>query len=494
MKSLAYISALFFMLLLSSGVWAQGSNPLEGRDSLVLENERINEVIDSDKPKSKIKYQEIKQGKDQEVKFDSKPFKVEVDFEPADPTVRPIEFEKEEEFTNNILKVGIGRYTTPFVDLYVNNGEDRSIDYGLVFRHLSAHTDEVNLRNFRQNTLSGKLSTVEGDNEINGGLYFYNTGYWNYAGDDSLLIPGETQFREDSLRMSFTRYNAFGNIASVYDPDRGYFYNAGLDIRGVSSKRGNSEAMLALTPGGGFYFTDEANIGVESKLQFIRGNLGTIGQNRFFFEINPAFQYQNDKISLKAGVNYAHFNRNVDSMGVSNLAPDVQFAYQLIPGSLTVLAGVTGGMTNNTYYDMIYQNPYLSTEVDIKPTRERLHFFAGIKGNLNQSIDFSAQAYHKRIENQLMYRSFDSVFFTALYDSFTTISGIHAELNHDVSKNLLAGAAMTLNVFTTSGDSLTDRFYHGVPLRLDAFAVYKTLEDKLSIRADINFYAPTPVG
>jgi len=496
MKYFAYSLSFFALIFLSLSLsFGQNENPLEGKDSLVLENERIEDVIDSDKPTIKVEYQQIKQGKDQQVEFNSKPYKVEVDFQPAEPKIIPIEKTREEDFTHNYLRVGIARFTTPLAELYLNNGQDKDLDYGFRFKHLSAHTDIVPLRNFRQDEGDLKLSGFQGDYNYKANLYVYNTAYWNYAGDDTTLFPSETQVREDSLRMSYTRVNGNASIGTVYDRDRGYFYDIGIGSKVLSSRRGNNEFHVGLFPEAGLYFGNEGDLGLVSEVTYVRGRVADSSQNRFYAHVNPTFNYVNDRFSLKAGVDFAFFRNSADSTGFTNLGPDVEVAYQVLPQSLTVVLGATSGMTHNHLYDMFFINPYLDRDIQIQPTLERINVYGGIKGNLNQSLDYSVQAFHKRRQNQLIYRSMDSVYFQALYDSLVTITGLHAELNHDVSDNIVAGAALNINIYNTSNqDSMTQRFFHAVPLRVDAFAQYQTLEDKLTARADLSFYGPTPFG
>ena len=59
MKNITYILLFFVLILGGLLAQAQDNNPLEGQDSLVLENERINDVVDSDKPFINPPYQEI---------------------------------------------------------------------------------------------------------------------------------------------------------------------------------------------------------------------------------------------------------------------------------------------------------------------------------------------------------------------------------------------------------------------------------------------------
>ncbi|MEO0585466.1 MAG: hypothetical protein AAF135_24855, partial [Bacteroidota bacterium] len=122
MKNFLYIAFLGLILLGNVTVQAQNNNPLEGQDSLVLENERINDVIDSDKPFIKPPYQEIKQGAQDKPTYQSQEFYVETEFEPVPPRFKEVDPDEKNRYKNNLLRLGIGRYTTPLAQLYINNG------------------------------------------------------------------------------------------------------------------------------------------------------------------------------------------------------------------------------------------------------------------------------------------------------------------------------------------------------------------------------------
>jgi outer membrane receptor protein involved in Fe transport len=99
------------------------------------------------------------------------------------------------------------------------------------------------------------------------------------------------------------------------------------------------------------------------------------------------------------------------------------------------------------------------------------------------------------VANQLIYRTFDSVYFRPLYDSLTRVTGLHAELNYDKGEHLRTGTAVTINLFNTANtDSLTPNAFFLTPIRVDFFAAYKFLEDKLTARAELSLFGATPVG
>lgn len=489
------LSLLLTGILGTSQIFAQTppGDPLGGKDSLVLENERIEDVIDSDKPYVKPPFQEIKQGTSDPVTYTSKDFYIETDFEPAPPDIQPIEREKRRKLSNNFLKLGIGRYLTPMAKLYVNNGQDKNVDVGLNFNHLSAHQDQVTLRKFREDYGTLQASTIQDDYTLGGKLYVYNTAYFNYAGDDTTLSTDE-QVREDSLGMNFTRFGLGANLLSNYDANLGYEYNAAAGIKLYSGKRGNSEFHLDLTPSAAYFITDEAKVGANIDFTYVRGKINEVNQNRIYFDIMPFVNFDNDIVSVTAGVRFNAFNNSIDSSGVSNFGPYIEASYAVSPEALTIFAGYTTKMTHNHYYDMIYENRYLSNNVEIKPTVEKMNVFIGGKGNAGQKLDYAARIYYKRIQNQLMYFTTDSVYFNTLYDSLMTVTGAHIEVNYDLSKELKAGAAMSINNYSTSNqDSLTEKFWHAAPFRLDVYGAY-TWDEKLTAKASLNIYGATPMA
>ncbi|MEO1416085.1 MAG: TonB-dependent receptor [Bacteroidota bacterium] len=494
MKNFLYIAFLGLILLGNVTVQAQNNNPLEGQDSLVLENERINDVIDSDKPFIKPPYQEIKQGAQDKPTYQSQEFYVETEFEPVPPRFKEVDPDEKNRYKNNLLRLGIGRYTTPLAQLYINNGTDKDIDYGLNFTHLSAHNDEVRLRNFREDYGTIYAKAFQGGNEFYGKLYLYNTQYFNYAGDDTTLVEGDEQARSDSLIMGFTRFAIEAGVASAYDPDNEYYYDVPLDLRIYGDRRSNNEFNIGFKPKVGARFGEEASLGLDSELRYVAGGIGDSNQNRFFVVLNPAFQFKNDKFKAKVGINYSYFNNSIDSSGFSNLGPDIEASYAINPASLTAFVGVTSGMQAPTYESMIVENRFIARDVRISPTIDRYQVYLGVKGNINQTIDFSAKGYYRKVSNQLIYRSQDSIFFQALYDSSVNVTGAHLEVNYDLDENFAAGAALNIDVYGTSNqDSLTPVFFHATPVRLDVFGQY-TFAEKLTTEGKLQVFGPTPMS
>ncbi|MEM7367118.1 MAG: TonB-dependent receptor [Bacteroidota bacterium] len=484
---------LIFFVSLSLTAFAQTNDPLDGRDTIVLENERIEDVIDSEKPFIKPPYQEIKTGSTEEIQYESKDFYVETAFQPVEPKIRNLDKEKKENLTNNHLRLGVGRFLTPLAQLYINNGRDREVDYGLSFQHLSAHKDVIPLRRFREDFGTATFAKISKDITAQGRFHLYNTAYFYYAGDDSTLIPGPAAAREDSLKMGFTRVDVSGQLFSNYNPKEEVFYDAGAGIKFYRDRFTNSELHLAITPSGGYRLRDDTNLHLGTELNYIRGNIGGIAQNRFFAELTPSLNFDNETFSLKAGVRFNYFGNSIDTVNYSNLGPMVEVGYEAVPDQLKLIVGLSSGMTNNSYYDMIYENRYLNRSVDIRPTTETINAYFAAEGNISQYLDYSAKVFYKRNQNQLMYVNNDSITFTALYDSLMTTTGAHVEINYDLEDGLQLGGALNLNVYNTSNQNgLTPKYFHAAPIRLDLYGAY-VIQERVKTRAELFVFGPTPM-
>lgn len=484
MQYLKYISLIAFFGLISSQLLAQG-DPLGGKDTLTLENERIEDVIESEKPPLKLPYQEIKKGNSEEIDYVSKEFEVETDFEPEPPRARKVDKPEQEALPIGFLKLGIGRFVTPLAQLYLNNKQEGQYDVGFDFTHHSAHNDKVELRRFRKDYANLKGTYFTDENQIEGQLNFYNTTYFNYA---DTLMAATPEARADSLRMSFSRVNISGNLLTSYNPDIEYDYNLGAGVRYYGDRRSNNEFHLNLQPSGGYTIEDQFRIGLATQFAYVRGDIAGVGQNRIFFEAYPSLTYKSDLFSASVGVVYNAFNNNADTASFSNFGPRIEVNVSLLE-EFNLFAGYTTGMKHNHYYDMIFENPYLANNVTIRPTVEKMNIYAGLQGNVGQRADFSAKAYYKRLENPLIYAiQPGEVFFDALYDSLTKVFGVYLEMNYDIAENIKVGTALNYNNYNTT---TVEKYFHATPLRFDIHGAY-TWEEKLTAKGILNVFGPTP--
>ncbi len=478
---ICFASLLCFLAV--SSLFAQ-NDPLAGQDSIVLENDRIEEVVERSKPFMKPPYQEIQEANRSDFQFNSRDFYVETNFEPTPPVIKPWPKEKKEDFYNNSLSLGIGRFITPYGKLTIHNGPQDNLDAGLDFTHLSAHQDVIPLRKFRRDYGTVYLNSLQQDYQVGANVYLYNTTYFPYA--DTVLIADEVA-REDSLKLGFTRFRAGAQFKTNYNPDSKYEADAGLSYSLFAGNRGNTEGNLELAPTGAFFVTPEFKVGLESNLTFTTARLAGESESRFFLDATPFLGFDNGTVRVRGGVRYNLFRASFDSTNLTNFGGLIELTAAIQPETFSFLAGYQTGMTNNTYYDLMMENPYLQREVTIRPTIEKLHVYVGGKGNVGGTVDYSARIYYKRMENQLMFfSSADGFYFDLVYDSLMTVSGTQVEVNFSPEKFIDLGATFTFNIYNTSEQ---EKYWNAAPLRLDVYGVYRW-EEKLTARAELLLFGP----
>ncbi|MEL6852040.1 MAG: hypothetical protein AAFP92_26275, partial [Bacteroidota bacterium] len=480
---------IYFCLLFAMGAplaMAQGNDPLGGKDTLVLENERIEDVIDSEKPYLKPPYQEIKKGNTENIDYRSQNFYIDTDFTPSPPDIKPLEKEKAEKLNNNFIKLGLGRYMTPLGKLYINNGRDRGMDYGLDFTHLSAHQDAIPLRKFREDYGTARVNLIERKYKLDAKVHLYNTRFFNYG--DTVLRDNPVA-REDSLRNGFTRFQVAANMISNYDPEADYVYDVGADFNIFGGNNGNREIQIQLKPKVGYQFNEDVKFMLHSEVAYVNGKIGADQENRFFVDALPHVDFDNGTFAAKGGLQLNYFGNSADT-SASFLGGLVEVSYAIVPEGLTFIAGYTSGMQANTYRDFMTENRYIQQEITIKPTIERFNIYAGVKGNIAQQVDFHARVYQKRMENQAIYFTNEfGAFFDVLYDT-VNITGATVELNYDLQESIKAGAALNINVYNTKE---VEKFFHAAPLRLDLFAQYN-INDQFQAKGELFFVGPRPMS
>lgn len=463
------------------------NDPLAGRDSLVLTNERILESIDKDKPIQNTPSQEVNPPETTDLDYYSRDFYVDTDFQTQPPQAKPFQSETAANVKEGFIKLGIGRFLTPLFEAKWNQTRNASLDYGIDFRHFSAHNDKVELRRFRENegSIHGRYFTDQ--NIISGRIHVFSTTYFNFAD----TIPRVTEAaREEDLRMTYSNVDIEAEIESTPGLDLPVTYQAGIQLQVYNDRRTNEEFHIRGTPKLAFSLSSESSIRLATEFTYANARIADIRQNRGFISLAPSFNYQTDLLNVKAGFRFDYYNNDIDIDSETNIAPQIEVSYALFNDDLVIVVGADGGIDYNPYNEMIRQNPYLATDITILPSIENWNIYGGIQGNLTDIFDYSARVYYKRVEQALIYTiPFDGFLFDASYDSLAQIFGIYAEINYDLNSDIRAGAAATINIYDTE---TFEKYFHATPIRIDAYGEY-LWNQKLVAKVELNAYGPTKV-
>jgi hypothetical protein len=62
-------------------------------------------------------------------------------------------------------------------------------------------------------------------------------------------------------------------------------------------------------------------------------------------------------------------------------------------------AGIDGGVQLNSYANLLQQNPFLVSDLVLKPTETKYHFYFGLKGDIDQELKYDVKAGFSDLKN-----------------------------------------------------------------------------------------------
>jgi len=206
----------------------------------------------------------------------------------------------------------------------------------------------------------------------------------------------------------------------------------------------------------------ETKLNVQSKLSFPIGNLnlnmgvqadlvsGDVGKNNIGdidtdakisyknsdFGILPSVQIENDKLIFNVGAKI--FYQNQDTLYKSiQFIPDANLHLNLIYEKLTVYAGVTGEIKQNSYVENSVTNPYLLPETAMLPSLTPYDIFGGFNGAFSASFSYEVKLGFRKINNQAFFLQNEGPYqyYTIIFDDLNQ-SYFETALNIGLGKKL----------------------------------------------------------
>jgi hypothetical protein len=188
-----------------------------------------------------------------------------------------------------------------------------------------------------------------------------------------------------------------------------------------------------------------------------RQNL-TLSNSNVVLNIKPYTSLNYKEYFLKAGFNIVTLFPQGKS-AKTRCYPDIQARLHIVPNIFTLYAGIDGGLKRNSYLSYIQENPYLSGYLNTEFTREKFHFFGGVKIGLSRSLSIGAKASYSICDNMPFFINFAGQrvfidgtlldpFWIYLNNTFEVVldNSQFANLHFDLSYTYKQRLYLTLNV------------------------------------------------
>ncbi len=328
-------------------------------------------------------------------------------------------------------KAGVGMYTSPIGELYINSLRSRNGGFGLSLNHYSSAggvKDVLSNGAFSQNKAQLWGKTFIGKNGLSGNvkysrdvnhLYGYNAG--------KALLTGENALTVDSIKQQYQYVGGSLKFESYYDDLKKLNHSEEVTYYNFSNNAKSTESNIKANLGFSKLVSNELlglKIGLDNNT-FTYGDTAKTKLTNTIFNFSPQISTNGEKYKLKLGL--AIFGQ-FDSISKFYFFPDAEFSYYLVDNVLMPYAGLGGGVYRNSYNSTFNVNPFLVNELNLRNTVEKFRVYAGIRGNFSSSSSFNLMVAQAKLDNMQLFVNDTSGLqnrFQALYDNSakTTISG-----------------------------------------------------------------------
>ena len=299
--------------------------------------------------------------------------------------------------------------------------------------------------------------------KINGFYDFYSNDIFNNVKFKSSLLTDHFDARENlgSAELNLSKYDL--PFFSAKDMK----INADL---GVNLSTQDSKFSLLNENQSNFLLTS-----LKPKISFYKGNS--------YLAIGSDFSFVNAKI----------WDKNTPEAKTNDFKwfPFAEVLFEATE-QYKFYAGIDGGVQLNSYADLLQQNPYLVSDVVLKPTETKYHFYFGLKGDIDQELKYDVKAGFSDLKNAQFFQANDlfdynntlnrSAYnfantFSAVYDD-GTLSEVKGSLQYFPLQNLVIDAELHYMKFNLK--NLNEVYYKPV-LQSTFGAKYSLLDRKLNL-------------
>ena len=342
------------------------------------------------------------------------------------------------------LKIGIGNYWTPFIDINYNKLRSKKYATGVNLMHLSSHGKIKMPGNNDVKVFSGYSDNIA---HIFGKKFYYkktlsgdikycrNTVYFNNY-DTTLSDTIVTLEKDIANQQLFQLFNANARFMTNYTDSFHFNYDIDLNYDYFNDIDKNYEHAPAIT---GKLFNKFRNrdylVGGDVKAVYFDRNNDTI--NNTAIRINPWIGAYDNKWKVIVGC-----DMNVDI--VNNKTEyywyqQIKLQYNISENILLPYAGYSGKLEINNYKKIAFENPFIKPGLYVKNTDHKF-LYAGIRGNISSNISFNLKANHSFTINDMYFFVIDTTLsdrnqFTVVYDD-VKLTALYGEISIEKSEKL----------------------------------------------------------
>lgn len=471
MQKRTYIFSLLFLSLCGSVIAQEEDNI--GTETVTVVKPYSPTVSDAFKIKSSPSLNDSIVLQKKKINYSIFSVPVASTFTPAKGKASGVEKTPPPTLYNSYASVGLGNYNNALVDFYTsrefNRGEDL-LDFGLTHNSSRGDLDSTPLdTDFYNTKINASYSKKDRYMDWGASIGLQHQLY-NWYGIQSEL------FSEDEINAIDETQNYFNAQAKAhFNMEDSPFKSGNVLLRRFWDATESAENRAVINPTFELPITEEL-ITVAAKVDYVGGNFknGTItelentGEKKYSHlqaGVTPSLLILRDDLTLNLGANIVYGLDLENSENNFYIYPAVTASYRLLEENVIAYGGIEGELKQNSYYDFVNENPYVSPTLDIMPTDQQYEGYLGLKGQLTSNIGYNLKgSYMAENRKPLFYQNtvntsrmdeksyYYGNSFQVFYDDVKTL-GVFGEINVDVNRNFSLGVNAEFYDYDTETDN-----------------------------------------
>lgn len=433
-----------------------------------------------------------------------------VGFSPSQIPAAKMLGEPLKKINSHSLTLAGGNYATLFGDYRFNNQRSKDLDIGVHLRHYSTN-GKVTLENGDEEKpdWTEQLAEVYGtfymdEGKVNGRVFYERNAYNFYGFPQEGDVDNSWENLFPYAEQKLNNFGLSADYQTTFKNEEKLNFGLGLkyehfsDDIDVKQNDISIEANARIRRGDGFW-----SLGSKFDYFSVDGLLNSMEENvadrkSFVWTLSPRYQLQTGKLNLQLGV------KPVIAFGddsETKLYPDIKIDVEVIDDIMSLYAGLDGNLKINTFKELVYENSFIASGLNIEPSNQKYRLFGGMRGSLSKSSSFNLSVEYSNIENQYFFRRYE--IFPGITDGFTpkysnkfavvaddiSLLRIGAEVNLDWNEKLDISSKFTYTHYSL--DKLKEA-WHMPNFEMNVDARYRFTED-LSFQAGVNVLGQRPV-
>lgn len=487
MKKQIYISSAF-AILFGMSVQAQQKEKNIGTEEVRVVKAYEATVVDAFKIKETPEIGDEDNVK-QEIKYTIYSFPVASTFSPEKGQAASVDKDSLKSIFNNYALLGYGNYNTIQGELGIAEKISQDIYAGGFLNYRSSQggisgvliDDKYSKANLDFNVGSKKQN---GDWNGNFGVSQQNFHWYGLPSDVVSFAPAEYEGRDFKQK-----YNDI-HLGFKYDSHLDFFDGGNVNYKYFWDAYNTKENHFAIAPKFNFDLKN-SNINLDLKLDYLstdfvdKTRVNERNETTYFVAAaEPNIRISAEDYNVQLGFGVANISGSTAN-GKDNsvvVYPKVKASYDLVKNIVIAYAAAEGGATNNSYANFVSQNPFVSPDLKIAPTKQQFNLYVGMKGKLDHSISYNVRVSYLSEDNKPMFVSNPIV--SDLLASQTYQYGNSFGIKYDLVKTINAYGELNFN-FTD--DVLLDLTGEINSYSTDSGPVYNLPEVKFSAKARVFF-------